>query len=166
VRQYRTLVLPACHHLTDAQAALLGDHLEAGGTVLAIGEFGTNLEAGTRRRLLEHSGTTQAPALDPAGLAGGPQLVAGPAGADFAVCVQRVAAGAAVHVIRYDYDDAADAVPALPQLDLELRLEQPFTRAAAFSPGGELGVSLAAEGTTHRLRLADVPVYGVVLLQA
>jgi hypothetical protein len=71
-----------------------------------------------------------------------------------------------LHIIRYDHDDAADAVPPLAELELELRLPATFARATAFSPQGDLGAALEVEGERHRLRLTDVPVYGVVLLQA
>jgi hypothetical protein len=163
VARYGTLVLPGCHHLTGAQAALLAAHLDAGGHLVVLGELGSNLDEATRRRLLEHAGTTRAGALDPAALPGGPQLTVR-ADADFAVCVHRVDGGAAVHLIRYDYDAEADAVPVLGELELELRLPERFSRATAFSPGGELQASVTTDGTTHRLRLADVGLYGVVLL--
>ena len=79
--------------------------------------------------------------------------------ADFALCIHRVEAGAALHLIRYDHDDQADRVPPLPRLELSVRL--PFTpsRATAFSPGGELKATLG-----DRLVLEDVPLYGIVLL--
>jgi hypothetical protein len=93
-----------------------------------------------------------------------PQLVVDPAAADFALCVHRVEAGAALHLIRYDHDDAADAVPPLPRLELELRLPRTFSRAQAFSPGGGLRVSCQAADGVHRLVLEDVPLYGVALL--
>jgi hypothetical protein len=163
VDRYRTLVLPGCDHLTGPQAALLHVYLEAGGRLVAVGDLATNLDDDIRGALLEHPGTTTVDRFDVAGLPGGPQLtVAGDA--DFAVCVQRVEAGAAVHLIRYDYDELADAVVPLGELELELRLTRPFSRATAFSPGGELGASLAVDGTTHRLRLTEVPLYGIVLL--
>jgi hypothetical protein len=155
VRRYRTLVLPGCTHLTDAQVALLRAFLDAGGRVVAVGAPDAALG--------EHPGLTTVPALDVAALPGGPQVVVD-AAADLAVCVHAVADGAALHVIRYDHDDAADAVPPLPELELELRLPAPHTRATAFSPGGDLGVTLEVDGSRHRLRLTDVPVYGVVLL--
>jgi hypothetical protein len=81
--------------------------------------------------------------------------------ADFAVCIHRVEAGAAVHLIRYDYDEAADAVPPLERLELRVRLPDAFASAEAFSPDGSLSVTLEADG---RLVLTDVPLYGVVLL--
>jgi hypothetical protein len=164
IEQYRTLVLPGCHHLTGPQAALLREHLEAGGRLVAVGALATNLEDDIRRGLLEHPGTTTVDRFDVAGLPGGPQLTVAGA-ADFAVCVQRVEAGAAMHLIRYDYNEAADAVAPLPELELGLRLTRPFARATAFSPGGELAATLRVDGTTHGLRLTDVPLYGVVLLE-
>jgi hypothetical protein len=83
--------------------------------------------------------------------------------ADFALCIHRVEAGAAIHLIRYDYDDAADRVPPLERLELAVRLPQTFSRAQAFSPGGELRVTM---DEPHRLVLEDVPLYGVVLLSS
>jgi hypothetical protein len=93
-----------------------------------------------------------------------PQLVVTAGTTDFAVCVQRVAGGAAVHLIRYDYDADADAVPPLPLLELELRLPETYTRAVAVSPGGDLTVTLRTTGPIHRLRLTNLGVYGIVAL--
>ena len=105
-------------------------------------------------------------ALDPALLPDGPQLEVAAATADFAVCVHKVEAGAALHVIRYDHDDAADRVAPLPALELGLRLPGTFTRATAHSPGGDLSVTLEHAGDgRHRLRLTQVPLYGIVLLE-
>jgi hypothetical protein len=158
IRRYRALVLPACRHLTAAQAALLREYLDAGGRLVVTGELGENLAADERRALLEHPGVVGE-------LPGGPQVVVDAARADFAICVHDVKDGAAVHLIRYDYDEAADAVPALAELELELRLPARFSRATAHSPTGDLRASLTRDGDTHRLRLTDVPLYGVVLLE-
>jgi hypothetical protein len=137
VRHYRTLVLAGCHDLTDAQAALLREYAAAGGRIVEAAE-----------------------AVD------SPQVVVDRAAADFAICVQRVAAGAAVHLVRYDYDEAADAVPPLARLELSVRLPETFSTATAFSPAGDLGVTLSdGEDGLHRLSLTDVPLYGVVLLE-
>jgi hypothetical protein len=86
-------------------------------------------------------------------------------GADFAICVHRVADGAAVHLIRYDYDDVADAVPALERLELSIRLPETFSSAEAVSPGGDLRAALTVTGQDHRLVLESVPLYGVVVLR-
>jgi hypothetical protein len=79
--------------------------------------------------------------------------------ADFALCIHRVQEGAALHVIRYDYDEEADRVPPLPRLELDVRLPFTPTSATAFSPGGALSATLG-----DRLVLEDVPLYGIVLL--
>ena len=81
--------------------------------------------------------------------------------ADVAVNIQRVARGAAVHVVHYGYDDAVDAVPPIDELRLSLRLPQPFARATPFSPDGSLQASLDG----GELVLRDVPLYGIVLLE-
>jgi hypothetical protein len=79
--------------------------------------------------------------------------------ADFALCIHRVPDGAALHLVRYDYDEAADRVPPLPRLELDVRLPWTAKAATAFSPGGELRATLG-----DRLVLEDVPLYGIVLL--
>jgi hypothetical protein len=93
-----------------------------------------------------------------------PQVVIDPAAADFAICVHRLTGAAAVHLIRYDYDEAADAVRPLPRLELSIRLPEAFSRAEAVSPRGDLKAALTVDGHTHRLVLEDVPLYGVVIL--
>jgi len=105
--------------------------------------------------------------LQPSDLAGGPQVRTEGA-PDLAVNVQRVKLGAAVHIIRYDYDEARDEVPVLPRLRLDLRLGKPFRMAKAFSPAGTLRARLSFSREVremHRLDLEDVPLYSVVLLQ-
>ena len=166
--QYRTLVLPDCRVLTAAQARLLAGFLDGGGRLVVLGTLGANLADGERRRLVEHPGTVLAPTgagLRVADVPGGPQALVEP-DADVALTVQRVAEGAAVHLIRYDYDEREDSVPPLPRLALELRLPHAFPEATAFSPGGMLRVSVEADGDQHRLELTDVPLYGAVLLSS
>jgi hypothetical protein len=154
VRGYSSLVLAGCFDLTAAQAELLREYLAAGGRLMVTGELDERYP-----ELLEHPGASRW-----AGPAEDAQIVADPAAADFAVCIQRLATGAAVHLIRYDYDAAADAVPRLPALELELRLPETFSHASAFSPAPGVSVSLTAADGVHRLRLEDVPLYTVVRL--
>jgi hypothetical protein len=74
-----------------------------------------------------------------------------------------VSDGAAVHLIRYEYDETADRVPRLDRLVLDIRL--PFETAAvhAFSPGGDLIAEVeAGADATIRLVLRNVPLYGIV----
>jgi hypothetical protein len=135
--------------------------------LVVAGELGDNLDEPRRRSLLEHASTTRVEAFGVLSqdLPGGPQVRVQAAEADVALCVQRVEVGAAVHVIRYDYDAGADAVAPLPELELELRLPESFSHATIISPAGEPDVSLVADGDSHRLRLTNVPLYAVVLLQ-
>jgi hypothetical protein len=86
--------------------------------------------------------------------------------ADVAICIHRLDGAAAVHVIRYDYDEEADRVPPLPRLELTIRLPHAFGRAEAVSPTGALRAALTVDGTAHRLVLEDVPLYSVVVLRA
>jgi hypothetical protein len=135
LRRYRTLVLAGCDDLTERQAELVREYRDAGGRV-----------------------------VDCAANLADPQVRVDPAAADFAICVHEVAAGAAVHLIRYDHDAAADAVPPLPRLELELRLPRSFARAIGFSPGGDLDASLDTAEGIHRITLQNVPLYAIVLL--
>jgi hypothetical protein len=84
--------------------------------------------------------------------------------ADLALCIHRIERGAAVHLIRYDYDQAADRVPPLERLELAIRLPERFAHAQALSPAGDLRADLTVSGQTHNLFLTNVPLYGVVVL--
>jgi hypothetical protein len=79
--------------------------------------------------------------------------------------VQRVATGAAVHVIRYDFDAQQDRTPPLPELMIELRLPERFGRISVFSPGAAMTRALESDGLMHRIQLRDVPLYSVALLE-
>jgi hypothetical protein len=168
IARYRTLVLPDCNRLTAAQAALLHEYVDAGGRLVVTGALGAELahaRLADGERLVDALPDGPQLAVEP-GRSDFPQRAVDPGRADFAICVHRVERGAAVHLIRYDHDDAADAVPALAELELDLRLPEEFARATPYSPGGDLGAALSRDGTVHRLRLTDVPLYGVVLLEA
>jgi hypothetical protein len=163
---YRTVVVPACDVLTDRQADLLHEYADGGGRLVVLGPLGTNL--GDRSAGLLGRPTTAR--IEPFRfsldlLAGGPQVGVSEAGIDAALTLQRVEEGAALHVIRYDYDEAADRVPALDRLELEVRLPFDVRRVEAFSPDDRL-VADARPGDDgrHRLVLRNVPVYGIVLL--
>jgi hypothetical protein len=167
--RYRTLVLPACRWLTGRQAELLGSYLAAGGRLVVCGPLAENLDAAARGRLLDHPATR---AVGPFGfslelLDGGPQVVVVEGRTDAALTLQAVGDGAALHLIRYDYDPDADRVPVLDRLVLEVRL--PFRPAAAHpaSPDGTLAAALApAPGGRARLVLGHAGVYGIVHLPA
>jgi hypothetical protein len=165
--RYRTLVLPGCAWLTGRQAELLAGYLAAGGRLLACGPLGENLDAEVRGRLLGHPGCQ---ALDRFGFAldlldGGPQVVVAEGATDAALTLQAVDGGAALHLIRYDYDPDADRVPTLDRLVLEVRLPFGVGRATPASPDGRLRATAGpASGGRTRLVLEDAGVYGIVLL--
>jgi hypothetical protein len=166
--RYRTIILPDCAVLTPAQAALLEDVLAAGKRLLVLGDLGTNLPPATVRPILEHPGTLRMESGHPFSLDDlpvGPQVRVTPP-CDVMVNIQRVAGGAAVHLIRYDFDAEHDQTPPLPELTIEIELPQRFGRLSLLSPGGEMTGTLAVEGSRHRISLRDVPLYGIALLTA
>jgi hypothetical protein len=166
---YRTIILPDCRTLPLPQLDLLQAYLDRGGRLLVLGELAANLPGPPREALLAHPGAVLStlPAFDPLALPGGPQLRAQPR-ANLALNIQRVPGGAALHLVSYDYDEAQDRVPALPELSLDLRLPGAFTAAEVFSPGvpPELSFTVKA-GETHpyHLRLKNLPLYTVILLK-
>jgi len=167
VYQYHTMILPECHYLTLAQADLLLAYLKQGGRLFVLGEMGLNLPATQRRSILNHPGALQHEDLDTfqlGQLPGGTQLHLSPS-IDLATNIQRVAAGAALHLIRYDYSIEQDCVPLLPELELKLRLPDKFSALEVFSPGAVPQASLAVSDGLYRLSLRNVPLYTIVLLK-
>jgi hypothetical protein len=167
VAQYRTLVLPACSFLTEPQAALLIGFVERGGRIVAWGGLGENLAEVTRGCLLGHPGTTM---LDD-GLSFGPgDLTDGAqariAGDDnVAINLQRIENGVAVHLLRYGYDAEQDGVPLAPELTVQVRLPERYDAMTLHDPDGVMSGDLKHDGSIHRLRLHDVPLYAVAVLR-
>ena len=85
-----------------------------------------------------------------------------PAGFDAAIGLQRIDGGVAVHVLRYAYDEAADGVPVLP--DLELRVRLPGVSRVSQTAPADVSAAIVSEDTFHALRLTDVPLYSVIVL--
>jgi hypothetical protein len=166
--RYRTVILPQCTFLTTAQLAAVRGYLDRGGRVLATGELGRDLDPSDRVALMAHPHllrTTEVRARD---LAGGPQVIVEPS-TDLAINIHRVSEReAAVHVIRYDYDEEQDRVPRIDRMHIDLRLSRPFRMVKTFSPAGEVGARLTYSREVremHRIELDDVPLYTVALLQ-
>jgi hypothetical protein len=157
---YARVVLPDCIFLTEAQARVLRGYLDGGGRLVVLGELGMNLSEARRHEILEHPGTSR---RDELGTENGQVSVEG--AGDIAVNIHRAGDGAALHFIRYDYDEATDRVPRLDEATIEVRLPTAFAQATAFSPCGELKAELAVDGMRHRLTLRNVPPYGIVLLE-
>jgi len=166
--QYRTLILPECRFLTPVQAKVVEAFLDRGGHVLATGDLGLNLPEDSHRDLLAHPLMVRTTDVRPEDLAGGRQVMTDGA-PDLAINIHRIGdREAAIHLIRYDYDEDLDAVPILDRMTLDVRLGRPFRMAKAFSPVGDVGVRLTYRRDIrelHRLELENVPLYCALLLQ-
>jgi hypothetical protein len=163
---YRVVVLADCGFLTPQQAEAVAAYAEAGGHLLALGALGENLPREVRDRITANGNTRHMPAatgLELGDIPDGRQLTLD-TGADLAAHVQRVRGGAAVHLIRYDFDEEGDRVPPLDELAFELRLPETFPVATVFSPGSDVSATVSAADGIHRVELANVPLYTVVLL--
>jgi hypothetical protein len=129
--------------------------------------LGTNLPPDVRGPIVDHPGAHRvpiAPSIVVDDLIDEPQVRVTPGG-DLMINVLRVGAGAAVHLIRYDFDPEQDRTPPLPELTVELRLPERFRRLSVHSPGGQMTGQLESNGHMHQIRLRDVPLYGVALLE-
>lgn len=168
LRQYRRVILPDCHALTDAQARLLTGYLDTGGRIVVQGELGLNVPAAARAAMLDHPNTYRADPGTPHAMdtvMSDSQVAIAP-GTDLAISIQRVDGGAAVHIIRYDYSEVRDEVPCLDALTVAIRLPQRFDRLALVDPHGQLQGTLARDGDLHTLSLRNVPLYAIALLGA
>jgi hypothetical protein len=166
--QYRTLILPECTFLTAAQAEVVRSFLDRGGRVLATGDVGSNLEEKHRSALFGHPLMLRTTGVRAEDLAGGPQVSTDGA-PDLAINIHRIGdKQAAIHVIRYDYDEGLDEVPVIPKMNLDVRLSRPFRMVKTYSPMGEVGAHLTFSRDVremHRLELENVPLYFIALLQ-
>jgi hypothetical protein len=165
--QYRTVILPDCRYLTKAQSQLLRDYLSSGGYLLGLGDLGRNLPVDEQEAILKHRGTyriTNSLGFELSWLPAEPQIRMEPA-ANLAINIQRVEAGLALHLIRYDYDFEKDQVPNLDRLDLELSLPGDFHSVECFAPKElpQASLETISAGLYH-LELKDIPLYSVILL--
>jgi hypothetical protein len=168
LRQYQTLILPDCRFLTAAQAQLLSEYLKRGGYLLVMGELGANLPADEQETILNQRGTRRIQnsiGFDISWLPAERQLRLS-APANLAINIQRVEAGLAVHIIRYDYDFEKDEVPVLKELEMELNLRGNFEGVEVFAPGPSPRAELETilDGLYH-LKLTNIPLYSIILLK-
>jgi hypothetical protein len=163
--RYRTIVVPAVDALTPRQAELLEGYVDGGGRLVVLGVLGSNL-GGRMPALLERDGVaTGEPfrfSLDL--LPFGPQVRVADGTTDAAIALHDLGDRIAVHVMRYDYDDAADRVPPLDRLVLQVRLPDTFGRVESLDPTGRLAAEVAVDGDVHRITMGDVGVYGIAVL--
>jgi hypothetical protein len=165
--RYRTIVLPSVDALTLRQAELLETYVDGGGRLVVLGALGTNL--GERMRpLLAREGVTGAEpfafSLDL--LPFGPQVRVVEGHTDAALGLHDLGDRVAVHLMRYDYDEAADRVPPLDRLVLDVRLPRALRSVAALDPAAALRADVAVDADVHRLTLTNVGVYGVAVLSS
>jgi hypothetical protein len=170
LRRYAVLVAPDLRLVTDRQAELLRGFVEAGGRLLVLGEFGTSLTEGDRGALIGNAGSSVID--DPFGfsigrLPEGPQVrVLGGGPTDLVVTIRDLEGGAALHLLRYDYDVENDRVPPLEELELVVRLPFQPQAVVAVDPGGSIKARLdGVEDGVARVVLHDVPLYAIVLLR-
>jgi hypothetical protein len=168
LERYRTVVLPECTSLTSAQVEAIRGHLEHGGRVIASGELGANLGEGERAALFGHPHLVRTTGVRAEDFAGGPQVMIEPA-VDLAVNIHRIGdKEAALHVIRYDYEEERDEVPVLDRMTIDVRIARPSRMVKVLGPQGEVSSKLTfsrERREMHRVELENVPMYFVLLFQ-
>ncbi|HEX2051875.1 MAG TPA: hypothetical protein VHJ34_14750 [Actinomycetota bacterium] len=160
--RYATVVLPHCHVQTERQGRALLGFLDAGGRVARIGPAGANLDPALRAALEEHRATVAVERGVDA--VAGARQVRSSRPLDAALHLQRVADGIALHLVRYDYDRARDALPRLDEVTIEVELDGRFGAATAFGAPSPPSIGFECRDGVHALTLRDVPLYSVVLL--
>jgi hypothetical protein len=88
-----------------------------------------------------------------------------PAGLNAAININRLDNGVAIHLIRYDFDPAADGVPMLDEVGLEIELEATYGSVESYGAPKPPVVDFAHRGRIHLLHLRDVPLYSVLVLR-
>ncbi|MDQ4045045.1 MAG: hypothetical protein M3173_06320 [Chloroflexota bacterium] len=162
--QYRTVVLPDCHHLTAHQAELLVGYLDQGGTVAVHGDVALNLPSSHRERIARHPNALRYVDASELVADGSTLQVALEPRCDIGVNLVRVQDGVALHLIRYDYDDEADRVPCLPELRITVRLPQAFDRITCHDPADRMRGDLERRDDMYTVTLRDVQLYSIVHL--
>jgi hypothetical protein len=161
--RYDTVVLPDCAFLTSAQAAAVGAYLAAGGCVVVTDRFADNLPADERGALLSAPGLVRADAADvDALLPLGRQVEVG---APVGVNIHRLPYGtAAVHLVNFDYDEAADRVETLDDVSLTVRLGSRLTRATLYGSDGDItDLEVKSDEASSSVRLDRLGLYGIVV---
>jgi hypothetical protein len=166
--RYRTIVLPDCHFLTEQQAAALQGYLDGGGCAVVLGGFGDNLDPAAQRQLADHPGVRRVPLGDVAALTPfGPQSATSTA---LAVNIARLDDGsAAVHLLDYRYLPESDAVAAVENVEVTVRLPFAATAATLISPDGvgqgAQTLALEVDGESATVRLPSFRLYGIVVFE-
>jgi hypothetical protein len=135
---YTTVVVPDCWALSQAQHEALMGYLDEGGRVLLHGAYGAELPPQQRESLLAHPGCTEVG--DVAELPGliERQVVA-ELGPECAVNLHRLDdGGAALHIVNYAYDEAADRVTPHHEVPVRVRVAgRSWSHAVLHAPGSD-----------------------------
>lgn len=144
---YDLVVLPNCVDMTDRQRQIIGDYT---GRIVRIEDAGETKDAAVRA-FTEQFDAAFAPVCD--------------ASVDCDMLgMQHVktADTEVVHLLNYDYDEAADAV--IPKENVTLRVRTAATRVAFKTLTGESALSALREGDFLVIKLPPVPVYAAIVL--
>ena len=164
--RYRRIVLPECRYLTSGQLRALLGYLDAGGSVVVIGELGSNLEDLERQALTGHQRLVRHESDEvEAILAGRRQVVVEPA-CDIGVTIQRLDDGAAaVHIVNYEYSADHDRVEAIKDLHITIDLPEARGHASIIAPGSvPTAIPVEHHGTLHGLSIEELGLYSVMVL--
>jgi hypothetical protein len=153
--RFSTVVLPDVHALTERQAAALTTYLDGGGTVVVTDRAAARLPQHERVRTADRSTVEE---LLPHG-----RQVELPVSA--AANIQHLADGSyALHLVNYDYDATADAVRAVPDVPLRVRLPEDRSRATLVtSDGRQVGLDLRHDDGAHAVTIDSLGLYSIVV---
>jgi hypothetical protein len=163
--RYRHVLLPEVRVLTDQQAGALRGYLAGGGRLTVVGDL-----APAAADLLDHPGTRRVTSAEEA-LADHPSQVVVDGPADVAANLHRTAAGIALHLVSYDYDEAAGRTPTHEDVTVRVTLPategtgSPVTTARVHTPGRDTeDVPVTTDGTTHTFTLPTLGTYAIAEL--
>jgi hypothetical protein len=133
--RYRTVVVPSCWAVNSAQHQVLMSYLDNGGNVVLHGPYGTDLTAEQVKAITDHPRTRVVADQEaiPSALRRQVEADLGPLAA---VNLHRLPDDRmSVHVVNFDFDEAADAV--VRRKNLEFVIDAPVTAAEAvvYRPG-------------------------------
>jgi hypothetical protein len=161
--RYETVVVPDCWSLTAGQASAIAAYLDQGGCVVVVDRFGDTLPTGERDALLSHPGTSRADAADIDALVprGRQVTVSAPLG----VNIHHLVDGwAAVHLVDFDYDPTADTVHSRRDVELDVRLGVPVTRATMYDcDGAIIELDLRTHDGVYSVSIDRLRLYAIVV---
>ena len=153
--RYSTVILPDVFALTEGQVAAIEGYLAAGGTVVVTDRVAASLPRHVNVRTARHTVLDE---LLPYGRQVETTVSA-------AANIQHLADGSyALHLVNYDYDRDADAVRALTDVPLRVRLPKDREHAALVaSDGTRTPLEVVREEGAHVVRLDSLGVYAIVV---